>query len=75
MNAVEDLRLLNEMAEEIEKYGCPSLPGSLRSLIRVKRSGRVAALLEAQAHEIIRLREEIDGPIALEIARLKAGSA
>ena len=41
-----DLRILAEMADEIESHGVTALPGSLRSLVRTERGKRVANLLE-----------------------------
>ena len=68
------MRLLAEMAEEIEKHGRPALPGSLRSLIKGKRASRVAALLESQANTILDLRwkaKEEAEKHARDVARLK----
>lgn len=47
-----DLRLIAEMAAEIEKHGVPALPGSLRSLVRTERGKRVAQLLEKLSHDL-----------------------
>ena len=68
------MRLLAEMAEEIEKHGRPALPGSLRSIIKGKRASRVAALLESQANTILDLRwkaKEEAEKHARDVARLK----
>lgn len=42
MTTEYEMRLLAEMAEEIEKHGHCALPGSLRSFIKGKRASRVA---------------------------------
>ena len=44
-----DLRILAEMADEIEKYGFTQLPGSLRSLVKTQRGRAVAKVLESVA--------------------------
>ena len=74
MTTEYEMRLLAEMAEEIEKHGRPALPGSLRSLIKGKRASRVAALLESQANTILDLRwkaKEEAEKHARDVARLK----
>ena len=74
MTTEYEMRLLAEMAEEIEKHGRPALPGSLRSLIKGKRASRVAALLESQANTILDLRwkaKEEAETHARDVARLK----
>ena len=74
MTTEYEMRLLAEMAEEIEKHGRPALPGSLRSIIKGKRASRVAALLESQARTILDLRwreKEAAAAHAREVARLK----
>ena len=74
MTTEYEMRLLAEMAEEIEKHGRPALPGSLRSLIKGKRASRVAALLKSQANTILDLRwkaKEEAEKHARDVARLK----
>jgi hypothetical protein len=56
MQSVEDLRILAEMAQEIQKYGCPSLPGSLKSLIRTQRGTEVGVVLEGLAYDLLILK-------------------
>jgi hypothetical protein len=67
-----DLRILAEMADEIEKYGWCQLPGSLRSLVRTSRGKAVGMLLENLSHKLMfsqfargeepsKLNKEIDG--------------
>jgi FtsZ-binding cell division protein ZapB len=56
MQSVEDLRILAEMADEIQKYGCPGLPGSLRSLIRTERGKNVGAVLEKLSRDLLILK-------------------
>jgi sugar phosphate isomerase/epimerase len=47
-----DLRIIDEMREEIESHGVPYLPGSLRSFVRTERGKRVASMLERLAREL-----------------------
>jgi hypothetical protein len=67
-----DLRILAEMADEIEKYGWCQLPGSLRALIKTKRGKAVGFRMEslarnlldtiyASAEKVEKLNKEIDG--------------
>lgn len=48
-----DLRIIDEMCDEIESRGLPALPGSLRSFVRTERGKRAANLLERLARELI----------------------
>jgi hypothetical protein len=57
--SVIDLRLLDEIADEILKHGYTGLPGALRSYIKTKRAQKVASLLESQALGIINLKEAL----------------
>jgi hypothetical protein len=52
MQSVEDLRILAEMADEIQKYGVPALPGSLRSLIKTQRGQQVGQVLDKLSKEL-----------------------
>lgn len=72
MSSVDDIRILAEMAEEIDDRGFTALPGSLRSCIKGKRAIKVAETLErvsvgllsekhGHADQIDRLMKEIDG--------------
>lgn len=67
-----DLRIIAEMAEEIDARGMTALPGSLRRFVRTARGQHVAATLERVARELVmerhanseelaRLHREIDG--------------
>jgi hypothetical protein len=56
MQSVEDLRMLAEMADEIQKCGCTGLPGSLRRLIRTERGKSVGAILENLSHDLLILK-------------------
>lgn len=67
-----DLRILAEMADEIDKYGTTQLPASLRSHVQTERGKNVAKTLETVAHKLLdekfhhrmnveRLQREIDG--------------
>ena len=51
MSLETDIRILDELAQEIIDHGYPGLPGSLRSLIKGARCNRVAKLLEDLARE------------------------
>ena len=48
-----DLRILDEMADEIRKYGTTQLPGGLRGLIKTQRGKAIAKTLEATAHKAL----------------------
>lgn len=52
-NSLNDLRILNEMADEIQKYGTVGLPGSLRKLIKTQRGLAVGFLLEKLANDLL----------------------
>jgi sugar phosphate isomerase/epimerase len=58
--SVIDLRLLDEIADEILKHGYTGLPGALRSYIKTKRAQKVASLLESQALGIINLKIKLN---------------
>jgi hypothetical protein len=47
-----DLRILDEMCDDIEKHGVCALPGSLMSLVRTERGKRVAKLVEKLARDV-----------------------
>jgi len=67
-----NLRILAEMADEIEKYGLTQLPGSLRSLIKTQRGKFVGLILEtlsqrlkftqfANGEDVSHLKNQING--------------
>jgi hypothetical protein len=53
MSVLSDIRILNEIADEISKYKVPGLPGSLRSLISTKRGENIAKVLEKTAYDLL----------------------
>jgi hypothetical protein len=57
-NSLNDLRILNEMADEIQKYGTVGLPGSLRKLIKTQRGLAVGFLLEKLANDLLMVRHQ-----------------
>lgn len=65
-----DLRILDEMAEEIEKYGITQLPVALRGHVRTKRGDRVAFVLEMLARKVIDLKCDLERK-AIEINGLR----
>jgi hypothetical protein len=68
MSAVDDLRILWDMADEINRYGWTQLPSSLRGHIKTKRGQHVALVLEqtaqrlmASGHREAALQRQVDG--------------
>jgi hypothetical protein len=53
MSCEYDLRILAEIADEINEYKYCGLPGSLRNGLTTKRAKDIALLLEGQAYRLI----------------------
>jgi hypothetical protein len=48
-----DMRILDELATEIEKHNLAGLPGALRSYLKTKRALHVATVLERVAWDLV----------------------
>lgn len=59
MTAVNDLRILADMADEIKKHGFVALPASLVSCISTQRGKATATALIDAARDVYRAKEEV----------------
>jgi hypothetical protein len=58
-NSSDDMRILDEMASEIEENNCTGLPGALRSYLKTKRARRVGRVLETTAMYLLTSNHEL----------------
>lgn len=57
--AADDLRVLQELADEIREFGYPGLPGALCRFLRTKRASIVGQELERLARLTLDQRAEL----------------